>query len=167
MVALPFPIDRPWTIEDLDSMPDDGNRYELLQGELIVSPSPGRAHQRLLGWLYVELVAAAKRARAGEAVLAPMGVYLSINDLVEPDLFYIRGEQADMFKDNFFEGAPAFVIEIVSPSSGTHDRIRKAALYRNAGVMEYWIVEPTKRQILAHSFDELFAAANGPGLTEN
>jgi Uma2 family endonuclease len=151
MVAMPFPADRPWTIEDLDSMPNDGQRYELLQGELIVSPSPERAHQRLVKWLMVRLEIAAEAAHSGEAVVGPMDVRLSPNNLVEPDLFYLREEQVDRFNVNYVEGAPAFVIEIVSPSSGTYDRVRKAVLYRDAGVEEYWVVEPNKRRVFVHA----------------
>jgi len=150
MVALPFQTDHHLTVDDLDELPEDGNRYELLQGELIVSPSPGRTHQRLLSWLTIRLDAATRVANAGEAIIGPMDVRLSAIDLVEPDLFYIRDEQAGQYKDRYFEGAPAFVIEVVSPSSGTYDRIRKSALYMNSGVEEYWIIEPEKRRILIH-----------------
>lgn len=151
MVALPFQTDHHWTVTDLNELPEDGNRYELLQGELIVSPSPGRTHQRLLRWLTVRLDAATKEAKAGEAIVGPMDVQLSAIDLVEPDLFYIRDDQADQYKDRYFEGAPAFVIEVVSPSSGTYDRIRKSGLYMNSGVEEYWVIEPDKHRVLIHT----------------
>jgi Uma2 family endonuclease len=150
MVALPFSTNRPWTIADLDSMPDDGQRYELLQGELIVSPAPGKIHQRIIGRLHVWLDEAAARADSGEVVIAPADVRLSPFNLVQPDLLYLRESQSDLYGDKFIGGAPAFVIEIVSPSSGVYDRVRKASLYMESGVEEYWVVEPTKRHILVH-----------------
>src|SRR3954471_17636108 len=150
MVALPFSTNRPWTIADLDSMPDDGQRYELLQGELIVSPAPGKVHQRIIGRLHVWLVGAATRAGSGEVVIAPADVRLSQFNLVQPDLLYLRESQSDLYGEKFIAGAPACVIKIVSPASGVYDRVRKASLYMESGVEEYWVVEPTKRHILIH-----------------
>lgn len=143
--------DRPLTIDDLDAMPDDGQRYELLQGELIVSPAPGRTHQRVLIKLLGILSAAvAESEGAGEVGAAPFDVQLSPNDVVQPDLFVVLPNQAAQYGERRFDGAPAFVLEVVSPTSGTYDRIRKASLYINAGVQEYWIVEPASRRILVH-----------------
>jgi Uma2 family endonuclease len=142
--------DRPLTIEDLEAMPDDGQRYELLQGELIVSPSPGGRHQETLGLLHVGLFAAVQEERSGKVLLAPFDVQLSPNDVVQPDLFFFRHSQEDQYSMRRFSGAPAFVIEIVSLSSGTYDRVRKATLYVNSGVEEYWVVEPEGKRILIH-----------------
>jgi Uma2 family endonuclease len=150
MAALPFSTNRPWTIADLDSMPKDGQRYELLQGELIASPAPGKIHQRLIGRMHIWLDEAATRAGSGEVVIAPADVRLSQFNLVQPDLLYLRESQSGLYGDKFIDGAPAFVIEIVSPSSGVYDRVRKASLYMESGVEEYWVVEPTKRHILIH-----------------
>jgi Uma2 family endonuclease len=153
MVASPIEVeveDRPLTIDDLDAMPDDGNRYELLQGELVVSPAPGGIHQEILGILHVQLFNAVQSGKNGKVLLGPFDVQLSPNDVVEPDLFFFRLEQASQYSQRRFLGAPAFVIEIVSPSSGNIDRIRKASLYVNSGVEEYWIVEPARRLILVH-----------------
>ena len=150
MVALPFPIDRLWTIDDLASMPDDGQRYELLQGELIVSPAPGGNHQVVLGELYGRLYILLKANPTGRAIFAPCDVRLSQYDLVQPDLIYYRNDQADQYSDNCFSGAPAFVVEVISPSTGRYDRGRKAVLYMNAGVEEYWIIDPVKEHVLIH-----------------
>jgi Uma2 family endonuclease len=150
MVSLPFNPIRPWRIDDLASMPDDGRRYELLQGEIIASPTPGRTHQRIFGYLLVRLAEAETRAKCGEVIQAPMDVHFSPNDLVIPDIFYIRDQQAAQYRETHFDGAPAFIIEIVSPTSGFYDRVRKTALYMMYGVEEYWIVDPEKRCILVY-----------------
>jgi Uma2 family endonuclease len=150
MVASSVPTDRPLTIEDLEAMPDDGQRYELLQGELIVSPAPGGIHQEILGELFGLLREVVRREKSGKAIFAPFAVQLSPHDVVEPDLFFFKNSQSGQYTDRRFLGAPAFVLEVVSPSSGTYDRMRKAALYVNSGVEEYWVVEPAKRRILVH-----------------
>jgi Uma2 family endonuclease len=152
MVASPIVTeDRPLTIEDLNAMPDDGQRYELLQGELIVSPAPGRTHQRVLIKL-LGMMGSALEAQEGlgEVGTAPFDVQLSPNDVVQPDLFVVLPDQADRYGERSFDGAPAFVLEVISPSSGTYDRIRKASLYVNSGVQEYWIIDPLGRRILVH-----------------
>ncbi len=153
MVSLPVEVeieDRPLTIDDLYEMPDDGNRYELLQGELIVSPSPGGTHQEVLGELFFLLRSAVRQGNLGKAIIAPFDVQISPNDVVEPDLFYFRHDQANQYTERRFLGAPAFVVEVVSPSSGSIDRVRKASLYVNSGVEEYWIVEPAGNRIIVH-----------------
>lgn len=142
--------DRPLTIEDLEAMPDDGQRYELLQGELIVSPSPGGIHQEILGELFGLLREVVRREKSGKAILAPFDVQISPNDVVQPDLIYIRQSQFGQYSNRRFAGVPAFIIEIVSPSSGHYDRVRKASLYVNSGVEEYWVVEPGNRRVLVH-----------------
>jgi Uma2 family endonuclease len=154
MVALPFPVDRPWKIEDLAEMPDDGQRYELLQGELFVSPAPGGNHQLVLGELHGHFFILLKKHPVGRAVVAPCDVRLSPNDLVQPDLIFFRNEQIEQFSNKSFSGAPAFVIEVISPSTGSYDRGRKAALYMQWGVEEYWIVDPDKKRILVHTAAE-------------
>jgi Uma2 family endonuclease len=150
MVASTVPTDRPLTIDDLDAMPDDGQRYELLQGELIVSPAPGGVHQEILGELFGLLRDVVRREKSGKVIFAPFDVQLSPNDVVQPDLFYFRNSQSDNYTNRRFSGAPAFIIEVVSPSSGTYDHVRKAALYVNSGVEEYWVVDPASRRMLVH-----------------
>jgi Uma2 family endonuclease len=150
MVASTVTTDRPLTIDDLEAMPDDGQRYELLQGELIVSPSPGGIHQEILGELFGLLREVVRREKLGRAIFAPFDVQFSPNDVVQPDLIYIRQSQLGQYTNRRFAGAPAFIVEIVSPSSGGYDRVRKAALYLNSGVEEYWVVDPGNRRILVH-----------------
>lgn len=150
MVATRVTDDRPLTIEDLDLIPDDGNRYEIMQGELIVSPAPNDTHQLVLGRLHVALAMANTAASFGSVRLGPRDIKLSENNIVEPDLLVYRTSQRVLSNERFFDGAPAFVVEIVSPFSGSRDRVRKAALYMTSGVEEYWVVEPDSKRILVH-----------------
>lgn len=150
MVAAPLEYDRPLTYEDLEGFPNDGHRYELLQGELIVSPSPDGMHQVVLNRLNVALVAAVNAADYGSVIVAPFDIRFSKSNVVQPDLFAFSEAQDEQFKISHFEGAPEFVVEVLSPSSVRYDRIRKADLYMEHGVKEYWIVEPLAKRILVH-----------------
>jgi Uma2 family endonuclease len=150
MVAAPLEHDRPLTHEDLEKFPDDGNRYELLQGELIVSPSPAGIHQVVLGRLYADLKVAARTARFGTVIIAPFDVRFSRSNVVEPDLIAFSQDQYPQYKGTYFEGAPAFVVEVLSPGSVKYDRVRKANLYMEHGVQEYWVVEPQSNRVLIH-----------------
>jgi Uma2 family endonuclease len=138
---------RPLTYADLCELPNDSNRYEIIGGELIVSPSPHRAHQQtsmLLSVLISQHVAA---SQLGKVFAAPVDVRLSPHNVVQPDLLFIRQDRLGIFGPTGpVEGPPDLVVEIVSPSSRVMDRIRKAALYADSGVPEYWIVDPEKRE---------------------
>jgi Uma2 family endonuclease len=145
---LPLTIERPLTVEDLESLPDDGWRYELILGELIVSPSPNTQHQRILRRLFRLLDDAVARDGFGEVFIAPYDVRLSTHNVVEPDLLVVGSEQQALITERRLEGAPVLVVEIMSPSSRRLDRITKAALYEQAGVLEYWIVDPEQQRII-------------------
>ena len=149
MVAQTIPEDRPLTVEDFMSLPmDDGHLYELLQGELILAPSPELNHQRIARRLVVRIDPIVERTAFGELFFAPTAVVLSRNDVVEPDLFVIRSDQQSLATRHTFNGAPPIVFEVLSPSNRKVDLQRKALLYANAGVEEYWMVDPEMRRIL-------------------
>lgn len=137
---------RPLTYDDLLQMPDDRNRYEIINGELLVSPSPRRGHQVVAGAIY-DLVSPFVRTRGlGRMFFAPIDVRFGPNDVVEPDLLYIRQDRLDIYKESgVVEEPPDLVVEIISPSSTSIDPIRKAALYARAGVPEYWLPNPETR----------------------
>jgi Uma2 family endonuclease len=139
---------RPLTHEDLVSLPDDGNRYEIINGELIVTPAPLVRHQRVVVNLAVLLRLFLTQHNIGEVLVAPFDVVLGPNDVVQPDLLVIGSEQGRL-KDsqNAFEGSPRLVVEILSPSSQRTDLVRKMALYARTGVPEYWMVDPERHEI--------------------
>lgn len=139
---------RPLTYDDLCQMPDDLNRYEIIGGELIVSPSPNRAHQRI-SYRLTQLIGDFVDARQlGEVYAAPVDVRLSPHNVVVPDLLFIRQDRLGIYGPTGpVEGAPDLVVEIISPSSRVMDRTRKAALYADSGVPEYWVVDPEQREM--------------------
>jgi Uma2 family endonuclease len=133
------------TIADWDAMPaDDGNRYEIIEGELFVSCSPGLTHQIVLARLIFQLSSYERANPIGTVVPGP-GLILSNVSGVIPDLVFFRNEQRDTIVTNDrLTGPPALVIEIVSPGSANikRDRVAKLRLYAKHGVSEYWIVDP-------------------------
>ncbi len=142
-------LQRPYTLEDLAEMPDDGRRYEILGGELIGSAAPTTKHQRASSRLSRLIGNYLDENGLGEVFTAPYDVVLGIHDIVEPDLLVVLHTQDDILTDANVIGAPTLVIEILSPSSRSIDQIRKSALYASHRVPEYWIVDPDSEIILA------------------
>lgn len=135
------------TYDDLLQMPDDGNRYEIIGGELIVSPSPQWNHQRC-AYLLTRLIGDYVDSRQlGQVFFAPNDVRLSPHDIVEPDLIYIRADRLDIYRGRkAVQGEPDMVVEIISPSSRKTDLGRKFDLYAASGIPEYWLVDPVTRR---------------------
>jgi Uma2 family endonuclease len=127
---------RLFTVDDLDRMPDDGRRYELVDGVLLVSPAPGIPHQEVLGELFVQLRQACPGALA--AVLGP-GVRMSVDTELIPDLVVIRRDQLAEIR---VTRSPLLAVEIQSPSTALFDLNTKKAVYERFGIESYWIVVP-------------------------
>lgn len=137
------------TIADLDAMPDDGNRYEIIEGELLVSRSPFLTHQRVSGNVFMRIRNYLVEDPIGE-VLATPGVTFSEFSGVIPDIVFISNERrGEIASAERITGAPDLIIEIVSPGSENlrRDRVAKRQLYGKYGVKEYWVVDPTQRTI--------------------
>lgn len=128
------------TYADLAAFPDDGLRRELIDGELIVSPSPLVRHQRLVGFLHLRLAGFVEANGGGEVFIAPMDVVLSDRNVVEPDLFFVPSSAANIVERANIQGVPSLTIEVLS--NPRVDRVRKRDLYAAFGVAEYWIVDP-------------------------
>jgi Uma2 family endonuclease len=129
------------TYQDYAALPDDGRRYELIDGELCEVTSPSRAHQRLLKRLF-RLLDAAEARRLGEVFVAPFDVKLSESDVLEPDLLFVSRERASIVGSRFVAGGPDLIVEILSTSTRRRDLGIKADLYAKAGVREYWLGDP-------------------------
>ena len=141
------------TYADYCRTPDD-ERYELLDGELVMSPSPNRAHQRIdakLGWRLAQFV---EERDLGEVFSAPFDVVLSDTNVVQPDLLFVSKEQAYIVTEDNIRGAPDLVVEILSHSTAERDRTFKRALYARYGVREYWLVDPDTRTVTVLLLDD-------------
>jgi Uma2 family endonuclease len=135
------------TYDDLCRTPDDGQRYEIIGGELIVLPAPNLAHQEFSINLIYVLDGYVRRHRLGRLYHAPVDVRLSPHDIVEPDLLFIRQDRLDICKSRrYVQGPPDLVVEIISPSSRKTDPGAKFDLYARSGIREYWLADPMKRR---------------------
>lgn len=137
------------TVNDLDAMPEDGNRYEVIEGELIVSRAPGLTHQSMSMNLAVNIKNFLSQNPIGEVWTTP-GVIFSEFSGVIPDIVFVSHERrAEIASGERITGAPDLVIEIVSPGvdNERRDRVAKRQLYGKYGVKEYWVVNPYKRTI--------------------
>lgn len=141
MTTLPF--GRPLTRADLEGLPDDGHRYELIDGSLIVSPSPRHGHQTVVGNLHVLLRAACPAHL--QVILAPFAVALADDTEVQPDLLVAPREQ---FRDKELPGAPLLAVEVLSPSTRRVDLLLKRDRLQAAGVPSYWLVDPDALTVL-------------------
>ena len=128
------------TYADLAAIPYDGIRRELLDGELIVSPSPVTRHQRLVLRIVTAFSDHIEANGGGEVFIAPLDVVLSERDVVEPDVVFVRTANAAIVTEPNIQGVPDLVIEVLS--NPRIDRVRKRDIYARFGVPEYWIVDP-------------------------
>jgi Uma2 family endonuclease len=144
VVTSPLPGIYRLTYADWLRFPDDGRRYEILEGELYVTPPPNVEHQRISRNLLLVL---SRLSLDGEVLCAPLGVRLGDEDVFEPDLVVILREHSDRIGAQVIEGAPDIVIEILSPGSARRDLGPKREKYREAGVPEYWIVDPASSSV--------------------
>ena len=137
---------RKLTYADYRRTPDD-ERYELVDGELIMSPSPNRAHQDICLELGALLHTYVKESGLGKIYIAPFDVVLSETNVVQPDLLFIANERTHIITPDNVQGPPNLVVEILSPSTANRDRTLKRALYAQYGVPEYWLVDPDTRTV--------------------
>jgi Uma2 family endonuclease len=135
------------TYADYVTLPNDGKRYEIHDGELSVTPAPGRRHQRVVMRLTSMLDAYVTAHDLGEVDIAPFDIVLSEPSIVQPDIVFVAKERAAGFSNRGFEGAPTLMVEVLSPSTAQIDRNTKLQLYARHGVPAYWIVDPDRRSI--------------------
>ena len=135
------------TYEEFRQLPDDGKRYELIHGWAHFTPTPTTRHQLALQNLSGSLGRFALRDLLGEIFVAPLDVRLSSDTAVQPDLIFVSEARAHIIRENYIDGAPDLVVEILSPSTAAHDRATKLALYAKAGVPEVWLLDPHAKTV--------------------
>ncbi|MBI3456553.1 MAG: Uma2 family endonuclease [Candidatus Rokubacteria bacterium] len=161
---------------DFAVMPEDSNTYEILDGELYVTPPPTPLHQRVSKRLQRQLEAYFEGRGLGEVFDAPIGLILGFHDVAQPDLLVVT--EPRQISQRGIEGAPALVVEVLSPSTRGRDRTVKARRYAALGVRHYWLVDPEARRVECFAArqetyepiwqgegDALLSPAEWPGLT--
>ncbi|MDO4804130.1 MAG: Uma2 family endonuclease [Lachnospiraceae bacterium] len=150
--------ERKYTLDDYYALPDD-RRVELIDGVIYDMAAPSSTHQRILGDLHLLFRECSdQHGMPCEVFLSPFDVRLDRDNytMVQPDLVVICGE-FDVDGSIRYEGAPDLTVEILSPSSRMKDQILKLYKYQNAGVREYWIIDPKHRTVAVHYFEEDYA----------
>jgi Uma2 family endonuclease len=156
----PWPEQGAWTYDDYLRLPDDGNRYEIIEGVLYMVNAPGYDHQYAVHQLSVALELWVREHPGGVVLTAPFEVHLSeASRPVQPDLLYIVAERKPEPGARFCEGAPDLIVEVLSPGSVRLDRLVKFDAYERAGVHEYWIVDPATHSVEVYALgdDDVYA----------
>jgi Uma2 family endonuclease len=142
-MVMPAAID--WTAERARALPDDGNRYEVLDGELFVTSAPTWAHQRVAQELFVLLRAYVDAHGLGAAYIAPAEIEFSPKRLVQPDVFVVPLVDGKVPRHWREVNALLLALEVLSPSTARADRFKKRHIYQDEGAGEYWIVDADAR----------------------
>jgi len=143
-----------FTYEDYKNLPEsETRRYELLEGELIMVPSPNFEHQRISGNLEFVLRGFIQEKNLGTIIYAPFDVHLG-EDVVQPDILFISKGRSGIITEAEIQGAPDLVIEILSLATAERDRTYKRTLYARHGVKEYWLVDPERKRVEVFTLKE-------------
>jgi Uma2 family endonuclease len=137
-----------WTYPEFARLPSEGGRrYEVIDGELVVTPAPALRHQRIATDLVTLLNAFVRSHDLGEVFAGPVDVLFAEGDYLEPDIVFVGKTRSHILTDRGIEGPPDLVVEIASPSTADRDRGIKLERYRLFGVAEYWVVDPDARTV--------------------
>ncbi len=131
---------------DLAQMPDDGKRYEVVEGDLAVSPSPNRKHQNVIRRLSAFFISVEEHHH-GQWYPAPFDVVLDDYNVVQPDLLFIGRDRLGIVRETDVQGAPDLVVEVLSTSTRERDLGVKGHLYARFGVREYWVIDPDNQNV--------------------
>ena len=135
-----------WTAERVRALPDDGKRYEVVDGELLVTPSPATPHQRALAELHLRLTPFVRATGIGEVFFSPSDVQFDSRTLVQPDLFVVPLSEGRPLRDWSEIQRLLLAVEILSPSTARYDRLTKRRVYQRQGI-EYWIIDIDARVV--------------------
>ncbi|MDQ5857485.1 MAG: Uma2 family endonuclease [Acidobacteriota bacterium] len=144
-----------FTYEDYLLLPED-RRYEIVDGELFLTPAPTPYHQTVAMRLGFLLHAFVERQDLGQVFIAPCDVVLSRFDVLQPDIFFVSSARAAIIGEKFISEAPDLVVEVLSPSTADRDQVAKAKQYARFGVGEMWIADPK-----AHTIDVFVNSSEG------
>lgn len=141
------PLQGFWTYDDYAALPDDGNRYEIVNGVLVMAPSPSPSHQDIVLEIVSYLRVHVKLAGLGRVFPSPIDVELGPKNVFQPDIVVVLNEHLARVQEKKIVGAPDLVVEVASQSTAAYDRLTKYEVYARAGIAEYWIVKPATRAV--------------------
>ncbi len=147
-------ISTKFTYEDLKLIPPDRNRYEIVDGELFVTPAPRTLHQRIVANLLTALHQHVRQHRLGEVFVAPYDVVLATGTVLEPDVLFVSSSRLHYIGEDNLSGPPDLAVEVLSESTKRLDREVKLKQYALYGVSEYWLVDPEGNTVDVHRLKE-------------
>jgi len=145
---------RPLTVHDYRELPEGPPYYQLIEGDLIMAPSPYRFHQDILLNLARLIANHLEQNPVGKVTIAPSDVCLSDLNVYQPDLYFVSNARKSVLSEQGAEGAPDLVVEILSPKTARFDKGVKREVYARTGVKELWIVDPDLREIQVYHLQE-------------
>jgi len=145
-MAMAIPKKKKYTYEDYAKLPE-GAPYQLIGGELIMTPAPTPYHQIVSRKIVSLLIQYVEKNNLGEILYSPIDVYFSEKDVFQPDIIFVSKQRLNIIGETKIEGAPDLIIEILSPSTAYYDLGRKYEIYEKSGVKEYWIIHPERKSI--------------------
>jgi Uma2 family endonuclease len=142
-----------WTFADWESLPDDGNRYEVIDGVLYMTTAPSNFHQWVIQGLQEYIGIPVRRQGLGYAFAAPIGVLMPGCQPVQPDFVVVLKHNASIIRDRRIRGVPDLIVEVLSPSNAIYDEETKFEAYARAGLREYAIIDPRGRTLSLHQLE--------------
>lgn len=149
--------DLKFTYREYRALPETGPRYQLVEGELLLSPSPNFRHQRLVAKVFNALFNHVEHQKLGHVLSGPIDVILNDENVFVPDIVFVSNARMKIEVEEGLRGAPDLCVEVLSPSNKALDRETKRVQYARAGVLEYWIIEPSAKTV------EVFRLQENPG----
>jgi len=142
-----------FTYDDYLQLPED-KRYEVIEGEFYMVPSPSYQHQTISAHLFRAIDHYVRTHKLGEVSYAPLDVILSEENVLQPDILFVSRERFDIITERNIQGAPDLVVEILSPTTARRDKELKQKVYARFGVREYWLADPNTSTIEVMSLTE-------------
>ena len=144
---VPGPTQGDWTYNEYMALLDDGKRYEIANGVLLLAPSSTGSHQDTIGEVFFYLRSHVKLAGLGSVIQAPFLVQVSSKDVFQPDIFVVMNAHLDRVQEKMVIGAPDLVVEVSASGTAAFDRLTKYDTYEYTGVQEYWILNLERRSV--------------------
>jgi Uma2 family endonuclease len=145
---------RPLTMYDYRQVPPGGPRYQLIEGEMHMTPAPNRFHQHIVGRIHLMIAHYLETHPIGWVYVSPFDVVLTDVNVYQPDVLFVADKHRAVLTDAGAEGAPDLVVEILSPATARHDTGVKREVYARTGVAELWIIDPDTRRFLVYRLQE-------------
>lgn len=143
-----------YTYEDYLTFPEDSWGYQIIEGELVVSPSPKTIHQAVLMNLSLAISVFVRNKKCGEVFFAPFDVILDNHNIVQPDILFISNENKDVLTEDNVKGAPDLIVEVLSQSTRQFDLLGKKDVYQKFGIKEYWIIDPENKSVAVYFLEK-------------